>query len=82
MSIDLAYPARAEARSHLDPLALISTDDLAALLQVSPITLRIWRLKGRGPRYLKLGRSVKYRRGDIEVWLQSRCVASTSEVVP
>ncbi len=65
-----------------DPLRLLGTEEVAALLGVAAITLRIWRLHGNGLRYIKLGRSVKYRRSDIEAFLDARCVASTSETLP
>lgn len=35
-------------------------------------TLQAWRLYRRGPRYLKIGRSVRYRVGDLRDWLESR----------
>lgn len=82
MSFDPAHSAPAAAPSPLDPLALISTEELAALLEIAAITLRIWRVKGCGPRYVKLGRSVKYRRADVAAWLNERSVASTSEPLP
>jgi predicted DNA-binding transcriptional regulator AlpA len=46
--------------------------DLAALLAVSVATLRAWRLRGKGPRYVKIGSAVRYRQEDINAWLDSR----------
>lgn len=63
----------------LDPLALLSTMEVSILLGVAEVTLRIWRLKGCGPRFVKLGRSVRYRRGHIEQFLEAHSVGSTSE---
>jgi predicted DNA-binding transcriptional regulator AlpA len=62
-----------------DPLELLTTKDLSKLWGIAEITLRIWRLNGCSPRYVKLGRSVKYRRIDVEAWLDARSFASTSE---
>jgi excisionase family DNA binding protein len=31
-------------------------------------TLRKWRAQGKGPAYLKLGRSIRYRLADVEAW--------------
>ena len=39
-----------------------AADDLGIAVQ----TLRNWRSNRRGPSYLKLGRSIRYRREDIE----------------
>ena len=35
--------------------------EVAARLGVSRFTVRSWRLKGLGPRFLKMGRAVRYR---------------------
>jgi predicted DNA-binding transcriptional regulator AlpA len=42
-------------------------------------TLQKDRLRGTGPRYLKIGRLVRYRHGDVEAWLDARVRRSTSE---
>ena len=42
-------------------------------------TLQKWRVEGRGPRFLKVGRRVFYRRCDIEEWLQTCLRSSTSD---
>lgn len=39
--------------------------EVAARLGVSRFTVRSWRLKGLGPRFLKMGRAVRYRSEDV-----------------
>ena len=58
---------------------LISTPELAAQLGLAEITLRKWRVYGSGPRFVRLGGSVRYRAEDIDAWLASRIANSTSE---
>jgi len=33
-------------------------------------TLRRWRAEGSGPPALRAGRTVRYRRADVDAWLQ------------
>jgi predicted DNA-binding transcriptional regulator AlpA len=40
-------------------------------------TLQKWRLFRKGPRFLKLGGSVKYRVSDLEAWLEKNTVTTT-----
>ena len=42
-------------------------------------TLEGWRVRGGGPRFLKIGRRVVYRRRDLDAWLAARERASTSD---
>ena len=45
----------------------------AALLDVTPGTLSVWRSTGRyNLPFVKVGRKVRYRHSDIEAWLQKR----------
>ena len=45
----------------------ILTDvQVAEKLGVSRFTVRSWRLKGVGPRFLKMGRAVRYRSQDVD----------------
>lgn len=63
--------------------ALLNNEATALALGISPITLRIWRCEGKGPRYIKLGdskqASVAYDPADVEAWLEARKFASTSD---
>ncbi|CAN5462011.1 hypothetical protein BH11PLA2_BH11PLA2_51640 [soil metagenome] len=52
---------------------LVNEDEAGAYLGgLKGQTLAIWRMNGKGPRYLKIGRLVKYRISDLEAWLESR----------
>nr|PZN17775.1 MAG: hypothetical protein DIU80_23905 [Chloroflexota bacterium] len=52
---------------------LLTTEDVATLLNVKPRTLKQWRYERRGPRYVSLGRRiVRYRRSDVDEWIRSR----------
>lgn len=52
---------------------LLDDHATAALLDVSPGTLSVWRSTGRyNLPFLKIGRKVRYRRSDVEAWMQAR----------
>jgi len=50
----------------------LSIEDFARELGVLIATVYAWRHKGTGPRGIKVGRHVRYRRRDVERWLESR----------
>lgn len=51
--------------------ALLTTDEVARWLRVSPSTLCRWRHTGDGPRVLWLSKSVpRYRGEDVRRWLE------------
>ncbi|KAA0591980.1 hypothetical protein J2848_003831 [Azospirillum lipoferum] len=56
------------------------TDEEAAeQLRLSAWTLRQWRCKGRGPKFMKIGRRVLYRKKDILSFVTSNTYSSTSQ---
>jgi predicted DNA-binding transcriptional regulator AlpA len=59
---------------------LLTTKEAADEMRMSPRTLERMRLDGDGPKFVKVRRSVRYRRIDIESWSVSCMVSSTSEV--
>ncbi len=61
---------------------LITEGEAASLLRVSLTSLRRWRREGRGPVYRKLGRSVRYRPGDLSDFVASARRTSTSDARP
>lgn len=58
---------------------LLNTADAADLLGFKTCTLEGWRLRGTGPRYLKLGYSVRYKESDLMKWAEKNSCKSTSE---
>lgn len=65
---------------------LRNNDETAALLGIKPNTLEIWRGKGKGPKFIKLGDSkqapIRYRDSDIDEWLEQQSFSSTSAYAP
>ena len=53
--------------------------EAAALLRLSERTLERMRVTGDGPPFVKAGRRVLYRTGDLDQWIASRLRRSTSE---
>lgn len=51
---------------------LLGPRDIAAWLDVPLQTVYAWRHRGEGPPGLKVGRHVRYRRKDVEAWLESQ----------
>ena len=52
---------------------LLDDKAAAAMLDVSPGTLSVWRSTGRyALPFLKIGRKVRYRRADHDAWLAAR----------
>jgi excisionase family DNA binding protein len=58
------------------PSPLLSTFEAAVYLGVPRQTLAVWRSRDtrRGPAYVNVGRHIKYRRGDLDAWIDSQRV--------
>ena len=57
---------------------LLSPMELGRKLGKSPAALAQWRYLGVGPKFIKLGRSVRYRINDVEDWLDSQTMERTN----
>lgn len=60
-------PHAIAAQTNLSPL--LNEQEVATLCGVCVGAIRRWRLRRCGPRYLKLGVSVRYHPEDIAAWL-------------
>jgi predicted DNA-binding transcriptional regulator AlpA len=58
---------------------LLTDDDLARLTGRPKSWYAKLRMTGNGPRFLKIGGKVRYRRGDYEAWLATCERESTAE---
>jgi hypothetical protein len=61
---------------------LIDEKEAAALLHVSVKSLQVWRVRGGGPRFVKLGRCVRYAMADLDTFVQEALRRSTSDPGP
>jgi predicted DNA-binding transcriptional regulator AlpA len=59
--------------------SLLTQSECAELLRLSERTLERLRVSGSGPKFLRIRHSVRYRPNDVEAWLASQIVGSTSE---
>lgn len=56
---------------------LLSTPEAAALLNIKPGTLEVWRANKRYPLpFVRVGRTIRYRRGDLVRFIEQRTVAA------
>lgn len=55
-----------------DPLDLLTTAEVAAMIRKPVGTLRYWRSKDLGPKSGRLGSTVLYKRADVDSWLREQ----------
>jgi hypothetical protein len=58
---------------------LLTVQEVAALLHCSVSALNKWRIFGRGPRFVKVERRVRYRPSDVAAYVAASTRTSTSE---
>jgi hypothetical protein len=58
---------------------LFDTEHVAKEWGFSEVTLRKWRITGDGPRFVRLGRAIRYRKADLEAFLARRAFSTTTE---
>lgn len=51
---------------------LLTTEDLATLLNVSLAVVYGLRYRGEAPPAIRIGRELRFRRADIDAWLELR----------
>jgi predicted DNA-binding transcriptional regulator AlpA len=60
----------------------LTEDDVARALRVSTAVLRSWRVRGKGPRFFRFGRAVRYLRADIEDYITESAAQPRTTPVP
>ena len=58
------------------PAELLTPDETAELLRVPVQLLYRWRYERRGPPSFKIGRYVRYRRAEVEAWIDRQASSS------
>jgi excisionase family DNA binding protein len=64
-----AHSWRNTASNQHRPADLLTTEQVAEILSVSPRSVIRWRNERFGPPFCRLGRQVRYRRGSVEKWI-------------
>ncbi len=59
-------------------IEVLTTSEAAQYLRLGKPTLDRFRITGEGPSFCKLGGAVRYRRADLDEWLERRLIASVS----
>jgi predicted DNA-binding transcriptional regulator AlpA len=73
-------PRPTTARDYTRGTARALTErEVGELLGLSVATLRAWRHRGKGPRFLRLGRSVRYLPSDVDDFVRASAVDTRSE---
>jgi len=60
--------------------AAVDEKKAADFLGLSPRTLQAWRVRGGGPRFIRAGRAIRYRRKELLAFQDAHTVSSTSEL--
>ena len=61
-------------------MLLLTQRETASVLRLSERTLERLRLQGLGPKFVRCGRrAIRYQQSDLDEWIASRVVRSTSE---
>jgi predicted DNA-binding transcriptional regulator AlpA len=59
---------------------LLTQKEVKEITGLADSTLEQWRLKGKGPKFIKLGRLVRYRLSDIDTYISGlQGFSSTTE---
>jgi len=61
----------------------LTTNEVAERFRIKPQTVRRWRMRGCGPRWVRIGNPIKgrvlYRLSDVENWERQQTFSSTAE---
>jgi len=78
-SKDILAPKMPSAKPPGAIVPVMTPKEAAAVLKVSLSWLAKARMRGDGPRYIPLGRSIRYAEAELIQWMKSRQRSSTSE---
>ena len=60
--------------------ALMTTDELSEFLRIPKATIYRWRQERSGPKAVRVGKHLRYRRTDVEAWLDRQADDHRAEV--
>ena len=71
-AVDDVVPSAGHDTSDLE--TAIDSRETARILGLSPVTLQQLRARGDGPPFFRIGRTVRFRLGDVLAWRDERTV--------
>lgn len=60
---------------------LLSSKEAAAILSLHPVTLAKMRMRGDGPSFVRIRRTIRYRSQDLEKWLSLQVAHNTAHLM-
>ena len=57
-------------------MRLLTESEVSEILRCTKAALRRWRREERGPRFIRVGRLIRYRLADVEEFLESNASSS------
>jgi predicted DNA-binding transcriptional regulator AlpA len=80
MTSQVSHSGGEIAKKSLAPtIVLLTSKEVIKLFRVSPSWLAKARMRGDGPPYIRIGRSIRYSEATVVQWMKSRQRLSTSE---
>jgi predicted DNA-binding transcriptional regulator AlpA len=76
---EISQPRMPAAKPPTAITTLMTPNEAAAVLKVSLSWLAKARMRGDGPPYIRVGRSIRYSEAALIQWMKSRQRSSTSE---
>jgi predicted DNA-binding transcriptional regulator AlpA len=70
---------RGEQTDTVDQRNTVNQEDAARYIDFTESYLEKARHDGRGPRYLRIGRTIRYRIRDLDQWLEQHVVETRAE---
>jgi predicted DNA-binding transcriptional regulator AlpA len=64
-----------------EQMGLLTQEELAQMCDVQVATVRMWRVRGTGPQFTRLGKQAFYRRDDVAAWIEDNLTRQDREEV-
>jgi excisionase family DNA binding protein len=63
-----------------EPSKYLTPLEAARYVRISVSTLAKWRVYGGGPPFIRIGRVIRYSRGELDAYMAARIARSTSDL--
>jgi predicted DNA-binding transcriptional regulator AlpA len=60
------------------PSPLLTTSQVAEILHLAKVTVATYRMKGKGPVFIRMGKAIRYRLSDLQAWMDANAVGKVA----